>query len=463
MKAFFNFIKNYKTLFVCVSLFLFTNCFALLDSNHDGVIRNISLHHLIYYMLFIGGFFTIIILSTKSKHPLVKNTSFSVFVFVFLWVFIEFICWGMNKTNLINFRSPSNTLLFVNANVENSVQKPFWGDFSEIFGKWRMPNDSLQKNRCSDNTLLSYKTNNVGARDKNRSVKNTTGKKRIVFLGDSFIEGIMVNIPDRCSDILEKNTGLEHLNFGINGTSPINYYLIYKSLAKKFDHDVVVIGILPANDFEDYSDGDEAGLINFPIYRPYWKNTTQGYELKYSLASINQAYGSLAIYDKPIEIYRTKDSVYQNLSFGKKLEGEFVSNSYILGLVGEMSKKKAMEKFSHTSMFEIFPKDKWGTFSYSLKRLIEEAKGKQVIILTIPTLKDIQLFNIDHKNVLSPHLSSFCKKNKVNYIDLLPQFSSVKNPSELYVECDGHWNEKGEKIAAEFLLKNPTYQKIITF
>jgi len=74
-----------------------------------------------------------------------------------------------------------------------------------------------------------------------------------------------------------------------------------------------------------------------------------------------------------------------------------------------------------------------------------------------------QLFNKDHKNVLSAQLSSFCKKNNVSYIDLLPSFSSVKNSSELYVECDGHWNEKGEKIAAEFLLKNPTYQKIITF
>lgn len=463
MKTLFDFIKNYKILFAYLFLFLSTNCFTLLDSNHDGVICNIGLRHLVFYMLFTGGLVTIIILSTKSKYSFVKNTSFSIFVFVFLWVFIEFICWGMNKTNLINFRSPSNTLLFVNANVENSGQKPFWGDFSKIFGKWRMPNDSLQKNRCDDNMILFYKTNNVGARDRDRSLKNTTSRKRIVFLGDSFVEGIMVNTPDRCSNILEKNTGLEHLNFGINGTSPINYYLIYKSLAKKFDHDVVIIGILPANDFEDYSDGDEAGLINYPIYRPYWKNTTQGYELKYSLASINQAYSSLAIYNKPIEIYHTKDSVYQNLSFEKKLRGEFVSNSYIFGLVEEMSKKKAMEKSSHTSMFEIFPKDKWATFSYSLKKLIEEAKGKQVIILTIPTLKDIQLFNVSHKNVLSAQLLSFCKNNNVSYIDLLPQFSSVKNPSELYVECDGHWNEKGEKIAAEFLLKNPTYQKIITF
>lgn len=95
-----------------------------------------------------------------------------------------------------------------------------------------------------------------------------------------------------------KTTQNEHLNFGINGTSPINYYLIYKSLAKKFEHDVVIIGVLPANDFEDYSDGDEVSLIQFPIYRPYWKNTNKNYVLKYSLSSVNQAYGSLAIYNK---------------------------------------------------------------------------------------------------------------------------------------------------------------------
>ena len=145
MKVVFDFIKNYKILFALLFLLLFTNCFTLLDSNHDGIIHNISLHHLIYYVLYTVSLVLIIILCTKSKNSIVKNTSFSVLIFVLLWVFIEFVCWGMNKTNLINFRSPNNTLLFVNTNMENTGQKPFWGDFSEIFGKWRIPKDSLQK------------------------------------------------------------------------------------------------------------------------------------------------------------------------------------------------------------------------------------------------------------------------------------------------------------------------------
>lgn len=220
---------------------------------------------------------------------------------------------------------------------------------------------------------------------------------------------------------------------------------------------------MPANDFEDYLDGDEVSLLRFPIYRPYWKNTNNGYSLKYSLASVNQAYGSLAIYNKPREIFHTKDSVYQSLSIGKKIQGEFLANSYLLRLIGEMGKSNIIEIFNQTSIFENYPKDKWVIFSYSLKKLIEEAKGKQIIVLTIPTLKDVKLYQKNHKNLLSVKMEGFCRKNNVNYIDLLPFFNNVKNPNELYVECDGHWNEKGEKLAAEILLKHPIYRKAVTF
>ena len=463
MQSIISLVKTYKTLLVCLFFYVFIQCITLLDSNHDGIINNISLPHLKQYLVFSVVLVTIIILSTKSKCFIVKNISFSIFALIIFWLFLEFICLSINKLNIVDFKSPDNALLFVDANVENLSRKPFWGDFNQDFGKWRLPNDSLNKYRCNDNTLLVYKTNNFGARDKERSLKNATDRKRIVFLGDSFVEGIMVNTTSRCSDILERKTHNEHLNFGINGTSPINYYLLYKHLAKRFEHDVVIIGVLPANDFEDYSDGDEAALIQSPIYRPYWKSANNGYDLKYSLASVNQACGSLAIYDKPKAIFNTKDSIYKSLSFEKKIRSQLTANSYLFKLIGEMGKKKATEHFNQTSFFESYPKDKWATFSYSLKKLIEETKGKQVIVLTIPTLKDVKLYQKNRKNTLSVKMNKFCKENIVHYIDLLPFFDTVKNPDELYVECDGHWNEKGERLAADLILKHPIYQKVITF
>ena len=463
MQSAIHLLKNYKTLFICLFLYILTQCLTLFDNNQDGIIWNVSLNHLLRYISYSLGLTMTIILCTKSKYSTVKNIAFSIFILIFFWFFLEFIAWTVNKTKIFEFKSPENSLLFIDVNVENTGIKPFWGDFDQNFGKWRLPNDSLSKYRCDDNTLLVYKTNSVGARDRERSLKNANIKKRIIFLGDSFVEGIMVNIDNRLSNILEKNTQNEHLNFGINGTSPINYYLTYKHLAKKFEHDIVIIGVLPANDFEDYADGDEPTLIRFPIYRPYWKNTNKGYDLKYSLASINQAYGSLAIHNKPVEIFKTKDSIYQSLSLGNKIKSEFIANSYLLKFVSKLGERNIKEHFNKTSVFENYPNDKWKIFSYSLEKLILEAKGKRVILLTIPTLKDVQIYQKHRKNVLSVQMEKLCKKNQVSYIDLLPGFSTVKNPSDLYVVCDGHWNERGEKLAAEILLKHHIYKKAITF
>jgi hypothetical protein len=186
----------------------------------------------------------------------------------------------------------------------------------------------------------------------------------------------MVNTADRCSNILEKKTGYEHLNFGINGTNPINYYLIYKTLAKKFEHDVVIIGILPANDFQDYSEKDEITLINYPIYRPYWKSTKSDCELKHTLASINQSYSSLAIYDKPIKIHQTRDSIYHHLSFIEKIKSEFIANSYLLGFISDITQKKMLAQYQETSTFKTYPQNEWNKFSYSLQKLFEEASNR---------------------------------------------------------------------------------------
>jgi hypothetical protein len=454
-------LKVFRNFFLFLLIYGFTKFLYLFDSNSDGIIREISLYHLGTYTLCIGGFLLLIIECANSKIAILKNLSFSLFILAFFWIFLEIISWGLYKTKLIDFKKPTNSLLFLDVNEGQMDRKPYWGDYSPVSGKWRLPNDSLQKVRCNDSTLLIYKTNSIGARDKERSFKNNTNKKRVIFLGDSFIEGIMVNTKDRCSNILEKNTGNEHLNFGVNGTSPINYYLLYQSLAKKFDHDIVVIGVLPANDFQDYTEGKEISLLEYPIYRPYWKDANNKMELKYSLASVNQSYSSLAIYNKPYKIYHTKDSVYKTLSLVQKIKVQCNANSYILALVNEIASRKPTETDVQPSIFENYPKNNWKAFSYSLEKLFEEAKGKEIIVMTIPILKDIERYQKNHKNELASQLGDFCKKKGVNYIDLLPILSSHKNPSELFISCDGHWSEKGERNVAEILQNNISYQKTL--
>jgi hypothetical protein len=46
--------------------------------------------------------------------------------------------------------------------------------------------------------------------------------------------------------------GRQVLNFGMSGDfGPLQYLILYKGLAKKFEHKGLIVGFLPDNDFTD--------------------------------------------------------------------------------------------------------------------------------------------------------------------------------------------------------------------
>ena len=51
---------------------------------------------------------------------------------------------------------------------------------------------------------------------------------------------------------LERSLNIDVYNFGVAMyVGPVQYYLIYRQLASKFEHDGLVLFFLPANDFTD--------------------------------------------------------------------------------------------------------------------------------------------------------------------------------------------------------------------
>jgi hypothetical protein len=142
----------------------------------------------------------------------------------------------------------------------------YWrGDHPE-FGVWHAPDLSYQhRTRCYD---VEYRTNSVGTRDVERRLRSD--RPRVVVLGDSYLEGWGVSESERLSNLLEEQTGIEHLNFAMSHFGPYQEYLVYRSLATRFDHDAVLVGVLPANDFLDI-DFEEARKQRYYRfhYRPY--------------------------------------------------------------------------------------------------------------------------------------------------------------------------------------------------
>ena len=149
-----------------------------------------------------------------------------------------------------------------------TIEPVFWDDIRKDTGIWRYPNAELRaRTQCYD---VVYKTNSFGARDRPRT--KTHDGPRVVLLGDSMIEGLGVSREERVSDLLEKKTGIEHLNFATSGIfGPIQQWLIYENLAQQFDHTAVYLFVFPTNDFVD----NDLKKNNPRRYRPYLR-TTQG-------------------------------------------------------------------------------------------------------------------------------------------------------------------------------------------
>ena len=143
----------------------------------------------------------------------------------------------------------------------------FWYDLDENFGTLHLPNDEYrQKKYCFD---VVYETNSKGFRDAEREVKGKN--RRVITLGDSFTEGVGVNVSARLTNLLESDTKIPHLNFGLAGNfGPTQYWMLYKTHAMNYSHDAVLVGILPSNDFidDDYEIGLKAGGNR---YRPFLK------------------------------------------------------------------------------------------------------------------------------------------------------------------------------------------------
>lgn len=391
----------------------------------------------------------------SSKKKTTQNISlliFSCFFFLFLLELAAFVFLSIKK----DIGRPLHHLLS-DANDLRLHKKPHWGDFDPHFAKWRTPYDTLRRDNCQGDPLLSV-TNAIGARDKDRT--KDSEESRVLFLGDSFIEGFMVNASDRMTDVLEQRTGIEHLNFGINGTSPINYYLTYKHLAKQYDHDVVVVGILPGNDFEDFRAETKPELIQTPIYRPYWAGKSPEFRLEYSLASLDQSAHSLYHLENPNKISSVIDSVFCSLSFKQKSLTLLEDNSYLWHLVKWLGQqgRSTPDTFSR---FNTYSQTEWEIFQFSLEKLLAETSGKRVVLLLLPILNDLKAYDLVKKNRIAQDLSTMVKPfenvSVVSLLELIHQHP--ERWEEFYVLCDGHWSTAGEKFAAEALLSHDVYRK----
>jgi hypothetical protein len=300
----------------------------------------------------------------------------------------------------------------------------YWTDTNPAFGIWHPPNGHFR--RAEGCSSWEYSTNSYGARDVERS--RHSSQPRTIVLGDSFIDGYGVNDSDRLTNILERRTGLEHLNFGTaGGFSPLQYALVYRTLASGFDHDRVLVSVLPDNDFHEmdktWLEQNYAGQ-----YRPYYND--------------DLSIGYTGVYHG-----EEHDGLWQ------RVEG--LMRAYLASYhVGQYLAIAHFTKYRTYSGYNDFSEVDLTRLEAALPDIKHTADqhGAKVYVLLVPRPNDFKRAQ-QGSDRLGPVLENWGAAHGIVIKDLLPEMVAAThgNYASLFLACDDHWSPYGARIAANII------------
>jgi hypothetical protein len=303
----------------------------------------------------------------------------------------------------------------------------FWADINPAFGVWHRPNGRfLHQEGCFS---VEYTTNSYGARDRERSLHSA--QPRTIVLGDSFVEGLGLPDDERLSDILERDSGREYLNFGTGGNfGPLQYALLYKTMAANFDHTAVVVGVLPDNDFHDMDYAYWKSIGEGNRYRPYYAPDLSVFYAGHFDAKEGQ--GAWDHVEAILRAYLASYHVGQYLYSSLYWRTRSVYSGY--------------NDFNDTDLARL---------QASLKdvQATAAAHGAKESVFLIPRANDFLRLHRNGSNRLGPVMEQWGSANGIPLKDLLPPMDAQSGGDFIsyFLACDGHWSARGDRVAAQIL------------
>jgi hypothetical protein len=303
----------------------------------------------------------------------------------------------------------------------------FWADINPAFGVWhRSSGRFIHKEGCF---TVEYDTNSYCARDVERALHSSA--PRTVVLGDSFIEGLGVPAQDRLSNILEKDSGREHLNFGTGGNfGPLQYALLYKTMAAKFDHNFVIVGVLPDNDFHDMDLDYWKKIGAGNRYRPYY---APDFSIFY--AGHFKANSGEGLWDHVEAWLRAYLASYH--------VGQYI---YSLFYWRDASPYSGYNDYNDVDLARL---------EHALEdiKTTADAHGANVKVFLIPRANDFLRLHQNGANRLGPVMEAWGSQAGIPVKDLLPPMNARVGADYMsyFLKCDGHWSAHGDAVAAQIL------------
>ncbi len=301
-----------------------------------------------------------------------------------------------------------------------------------------------------------WDNNSLGMRDREHGMRRDPGTLRMLFLGDSFVQGHGVRLEDTMVARLEaRMPSVEIFNAGVFGYSPLLEYLYLREIIDRVTPDVVLVGVFTGNDvgedhfYADKSHADRGGEPGAFDDREWpWSATLEALERDGSaavpeggafaalhhLAARSRALG-LLVRRPPPPGYPERRA--QEFAFVRAHRGDF---RYDLGLVnypvGEESARLAAWDVSRTYLGKM--------------AALCRARGVRMILVVIPPVERLN----GETGFDEPYrvLDALGGELSLPVIQLLPEFLGG-DADALYYPLDRHWTAAGHALAAETIAR----------
>ncbi len=334
-----------------------------------------------------------------------------------------------------------------------------------------------------------YKINSLGMLDREHSATSDGKQKRILFIGDSFTEGVGVGNQKPYPQLIQKmsNDRWECLNAGMRGTSPsYAYFRLKKFIIQSLDFDFVVFQFFN-NDFNDDQNfteqfqlkisSDQKSITRAPFHECIGNNMKTLGPFAYPLSQTQWFWlvRRLFVEKKTISPYTITTSKEKADTILK-----LFLHSNVSGIQSESIDGKQKLTFPILPKNTLLPEDRdrlwllWKrphikisileTYKQQMQNMnsLEQTKNSDLSLKYLNCLKAL----CDRNNIpfaiysapafsksnitFSLHLQQWCHKNGVNFFYPLEPLvqESLTRDEAIYHSFDGHMAPKGHHIVA---------------
>ena len=348
-------------------------------------------------------------------------------------------------------------LIFKKTQLWKSTDKVdhYWRIKSEIYHHDLMSNIDVIEHWQIFNLRLV--TNSIGFRDfeKKKIEKVNKEQKRVLLLGDSFIEGSGYDYKYTIGGLIQNKLGdkFEVLNGAVGSYSPGIYYLKakhYIDQGYKFDYALVFLDVSDIYDelFLDYSK-DKSKIINYDNIKPIHKRSF--YKVGDFLTTNTLLFRCLLLLSDQTEVL--KNYIKLKYKASKEFNKPFFKTTKEDTLFFRMlTIDRGYWTFNEKTYFKV--KDGLKKSDYFLKNLYDlfEKNNIKSYLIIYPWPTQIYFGDNKHNNFWI----KFSKDNKINLINLYDKFkndNARKSIFDNFINGDIHWNKKGTKLVFNEIIK----------